>query len=237
MSTPERTTSAHAAELRRAQRRYDLLGRCYQLVSFERWFYADARSAAVDALRLRPGMTVIDIGCGTGLNLERLVARVGSSGRVIGIDLSERMLARARARVRRHGCRNVTFVRSDAAELTGDLLRDAGAPDDGVDAALATLALQAMPGWRATLAAMVEQVRSGGRIATMDHDPDARTTGPSALLRRAFWRAGCELAAMDCGRQPWDELREHAHGVTVRRYTAGHVVVAAGTVAHESQSR
>lgn len=62
-----------------------------------------------------PGSTVIDVGCGCGgptLNLSR---RVGPSGRVIGLDLSEPMLGRARERAREHT--NVTFLLGDAAEL------------------------------------------------------------------------------------------------------------------------
>jgi SAM-dependent methyltransferase len=53
----------------------------------------------VRRLRLRPGDHVLDVGCGTGANLPHLIAAVGASGHVTGIDLSESMAAHARTRV------------------------------------------------------------------------------------------------------------------------------------------
>src|ERR671919_362590 len=56
------------------------------------------RPGVVRHLRLRPGDHVLDVGCGTGANLPHLVAAVGASGHVTGIDLSEAMAAHARTR-------------------------------------------------------------------------------------------------------------------------------------------
>jgi ubiquinone/menaquinone biosynthesis C-methylase UbiE len=58
------------------------------------------RDRAIDALRLAPGETVLDAGCGTGWCLPRLASRVGPSGRVIGFDPSPEMLRVAQARVK-----------------------------------------------------------------------------------------------------------------------------------------
>jgi demethylmenaquinone methyltransferase/2-methoxy-6-polyprenyl-1,4-benzoquinol methylase len=51
-----------------------------------------ARKRAVAALQLEPGQTVLDVGCGTGASLSRLVAGVGATGRVVGVDQSPGML-------------------------------------------------------------------------------------------------------------------------------------------------
>lgn len=72
-----------------------------------------ARRAAVDAMGLSPGDTVVDMGTGTGANLAFLQAAVGPGGHVIGVDLSPRMLERARRRVARRGWRNVSLVEGD----------------------------------------------------------------------------------------------------------------------------
>ncbi|HEV2690943.1 MAG TPA: class I SAM-dependent methyltransferase [Bryobacteraceae bacterium] len=70
----------------------------------------------------RVGSTVIDTGCGCGATTVELARAVGPSGRVIGLDLSAPMLARARERLSEFG--NATCLHGDAAELP---LRDLGA--------------------------------------------------------------------------------------------------------------
>lgn len=73
------------------------------------------RDRAVDACRLSPGDTVVELGCGTGSNLPLLRERVGPSGRVVGVDLTPSMVEQARQRVERAGWDNVTLLRGDAS--------------------------------------------------------------------------------------------------------------------------
>ena len=70
----------------------------------------------------RAGSTVLDVGCGCGATSIKLARAVGPTGRVVGIDLSEPMLALAAERLRRFA--NATCLFGDAAELP---LRDFGA--------------------------------------------------------------------------------------------------------------
>jgi SAM-dependent methyltransferase len=65
------------------------------------------------ALDIRPGERVLDIGCGTG-RTTRDAARAASPGDVLGIDVSGPMLARARQLAEREGLRNTGFVQADA---------------------------------------------------------------------------------------------------------------------------
>lgn len=64
---------------------------------------------AMDALAVRPGERVVDIGCGSGQTTIELAARVGSAGRVVGVDISEPLLALARRRAP-----DLAFVAADA---------------------------------------------------------------------------------------------------------------------------
>jgi len=62
---------------------------------------------------ISPGDDVLDIGCGTGLTT-RDAARAAASGRVVGVDVSERMLQRARQLTEAERLDNVTFELGDA---------------------------------------------------------------------------------------------------------------------------
>jgi ubiquinone/menaquinone biosynthesis C-methylase UbiE len=68
-------------------------------------------------LRPRSGATVLDVACGTGNFTRELARAAGPQGLVVGIDVSETMLARAVDDTRRAGLRNVAYVRGDAQRL------------------------------------------------------------------------------------------------------------------------
>jgi len=82
--------------------------------SFHEW-----RHRLVDALPLRTGDVVLDVGCGSGLCFPLLEARIGPEGRIFGVDQSPEMLALARARIDVQGWSNVTLIESpvDRAEI------------------------------------------------------------------------------------------------------------------------
>jgi SAM-dependent methyltransferase len=79
----------------RARATYDRIAAVYDLA--ENPFEYRARNRALRLLAVRPGERVLDIGPGTGHALAALAGGAGPSGQVIGVDLSARMLARARA--------------------------------------------------------------------------------------------------------------------------------------------
>jgi SAM-dependent methyltransferase len=72
------------------------------------------RRGCVDALDLAPGDTVVEFGCGPGVNLPALREAVGPDGRVVGVDITGPMLGRARGLVDRRGWENVSLIRGDA---------------------------------------------------------------------------------------------------------------------------
>jgi len=69
---------------------------------------------AMKRARPRPGERVLDVGCGCGATTLALAEAVGSDGRVVGLDISAPMLARAEERARDAGLTNVSFVNADA---------------------------------------------------------------------------------------------------------------------------
>ena len=69
---------------------------------------------AMDRARLESGERVLDIGCGCGQTTLELATRVGEGGSVLGLDISEPMLERARERAREASVTNVSFQQADA---------------------------------------------------------------------------------------------------------------------------
>ncbi len=72
--------------------RYDLTANLYYLIGLREWHY---RQREVDALQLKEGDFVVELGCGTGLNFPLLQRVIGLEGRIIGVDLTDRMLEQA----------------------------------------------------------------------------------------------------------------------------------------------
>lgn len=92
--------------------RYDTALLCYRLLGINR-----QRRELVRRLDLHKGDTVVDLGCGTGANFDALFDAVGPGGEIIGVDLSEAMLDKARMRAQQRGQDNVTLVCSDLREF------------------------------------------------------------------------------------------------------------------------
>src|SRR5271170_7287896 len=83
------------------------------------------RRAVVEALPLRDGQVVLDVGCGTGLCCGLLREKVGPGGAVVGIEESPEMVAVTREYIAREGWRNVTVVQSSAEDARLEVAADA----------------------------------------------------------------------------------------------------------------
>jgi demethylmenaquinone methyltransferase/2-methoxy-6-polyprenyl-1,4-benzoquinol methylase len=94
---------------------YDWTANLFYLIGFQGIRY---RKAAIEALGLHPGDTVIELGCGTGLNFPYLKEKIGDVGKLIGIDLTAEMLEMAKHKALRHGWSNVELVQEDTMEFS-----------------------------------------------------------------------------------------------------------------------
>jgi ubiquinone/menaquinone biosynthesis C-methylase UbiE len=155
------------------------------------------RLKAVRALGLRPGDTVVDIACGTGLNFPLIEKVIGPEGRIVGVDLTDAMLARAADRVAANGYRNVSLVQADAVEFDFPA---------GVDAILSTSALTQVPECAAVIAHGAAALSEGGRWVVLDvkfpADAPRWLTGLGTAMVRPF--ASIDQWIM---RRPWEAIR------------------------------
>ncbi len=198
---------------------YTRLAVLYDLLSLECPVYRSGRVAAIDTLGLRLGDRVLDLGCGTGLNLHHLQRRIGPTGRVVALDASPSMLRQAARRARRHQWGNVTFVCADAATVDSE----AWAP---VDASIATYALSVIPDWPSAWTTLRRSTRPGGRIAVVNmQDPQGRWR---ALRPLARWL--CAVSLADIEARPWRRLEAELYDVRSIARRGQHVQVRVGTV-------
>jgi ubiquinone/menaquinone biosynthesis C-methylase UbiE len=158
---------------RRGQRIYDWWSRhprLYRATSVRST--ATRRRQALSRLNLSAGDTVLEIGCGSGVNFESLRQTVGSTGTVVGLDFSPEMTQQATQRVHEHGWSNVHVMHADAAQV--------GLAPNRFDGAIASLALSAMPNVEGALEHIHETLRPEGRLVVLELD--LFQTGPLRLL-------------------------------------------------------
>ncbi len=144
-----------ALEKRQVKRAYALYSPVYDLL-FD-WIFHPGRQAAVKLLDIQPGDRILEVGIGTGLNL----LLYPPDCQLVGIDLSERMLDRAQAKIEELGLGNVTLK-----------VMDAGATDfadDEFDRVLATYVISAVPDPVAVLREMRRVVKPGGALVILNH--------------------------------------------------------------------
>lgn len=214
------------ARARRIQRGYAEWARIYDWFARATASVGGVRAGCVRALDLDPGDTVVEFGCGPGVNLPALREAVGPTGRVVGVDLTRAMLARARGLVEREGWENVSLVQGDAIEPP---IRGV----DGVDGVLATFVTSLFSDAYAVVSAWCELADSvviagfsprGSRPANAalwafvrlnDRLFDARSENPLDLLAE---RTAASRRALD------DRMRR----VTTEEYLFGTISVFAG---------
>ena len=127
-------------------------------------FFPRFGQLTVERLALVPGARVLDVACGTGNSVLPAANAVGSSGAVLGVDLSEPMLARARERVSAADFHNVELVCAD--------MRDLELAPQSFDAVLSVFGIFFVPDMAGLLADLWELVAPGGQLAVTTWGPN-----------------------------------------------------------------
>lgn len=145
-----------------------------------RKYYLLGRDRLVDRLDVRGGDTVLELGCGTGRNLIT-AARRYPEARFFGVDISEQMLATARANVARAGLSDrITLAKGDAS----DPRASSGLGPAVFDRVIYSYTLSMIPVWREALATGTAVLAPNGRLSVVDFGQ--QDCLPSAFKRLLF---------------------------------------------------
>lgn len=199
---------------RKRAKNYDWTANLYYLAGFREKAF---REKAVAALNLQEGDTVVEIGCGTGLNFPHLHKAVGDAGQLIGVDMTDAMLNEARERCKREAMSNVELVQSDAAAFDFP---------DGISGIISTLAITLVPEYDEVIKRGAEALKPGGKFVLME----LKDAGwPWWLTRIGIWLMqpfGVTWEARH--RHPWESLERHLNLVSMKEYYFGIVYIAVG---------
>lgn len=192
----------------------------YELALFE-----PVRRKAVARLNLQPGEVVLDVGCGTGLSLPLLHAAVGTEGRIVGVEPSPEMMARARERAQRERWRNVTLVSASAG--------DAQLPEPA-DAVLFHFTHDVMRD-AAALAHVLGRVKPGARVVACGLRWAAPWAWPvNLMVLPAALRSVTSLEGMQ---RPWSHLERLVRVTKVESLLGGGVYLASGVLPADRKAR
>jgi SAM-dependent methyltransferase len=142
--------------------------------------------------RLRPGETVVDLGCGGGLDVLLAAAKLGPAGKAIGIDMTPEMIDRARRNAARQGAANVEFHLATIDKLP--------LADGSVDCLISNCVVNLAPDKAAVFREMFRVIKSGGRVAVSDIA--LKKALPEELARSVAAYVGCVAGAI-----PIDDYR------------------------------
>lgn len=136
---------------------------------------------------IEPGMTVVDLGSGGGVDVFLAAEKVGPTGKAIGVDMTPEMIERARANARERGLQNVDFRLGEIEQLP---MEDASA-----DLVISNCVINLVPDKGKAFDEILRILKPGGRMVVSDIV--TRGEMPEAARRdMALW-AGCVSGAMD----------------------------------------
>lgn len=136
---------------------------------------------------LHEGETVLDLGSGGGIDVLLSARRVGPTGKVYGLDMTDEMLALARENQRKAGIDNVEFLKGE--------IEDIPLPDDSVDVIISNCVINLSGDKRKVLHEAYRVLKPGGRFAVSD--VVVRGPMPAEIRRNMELWAGCVAGALE----------------------------------------
>jgi SAM-dependent methyltransferase len=136
---------------------------------------------------IQPGETVLDLGSGGGIDVFLSARRVGPTGKVYGLDMTDEMLALARENQQQAGVTNVEFLKGDIEQIP--------LPDGSVDLIISNCVINLSPDKDRVLKEAFRVLKPGGRLAISDIV--VRGSMPQEIRHSVELWAGCVAGALE----------------------------------------
>lgn len=194
---------------------YDISANLYYLLGVREFAY---RRIAVEALKLDRGDTVVELGCGTGLNFRLLRDRVGPEGKIVSVDLNADMLSSANQRIERHKWTNIDLIECDAVAYDFP---------ERVDGIISTFAITLIAEFDKIIKNGANALSHGKRLVVLDFKmPD---NWPIWLIKFFIIITQLFGVALDLAdRHPWESIDQCLDLVELRKKYFGGIYIAAG---------
>ena len=137
-------------------------------------------------IELQPGETVLDLGSGGGIDVLLSARRVGPSGKVYGLDMTDEMLALARENQQKAGATNVEFLKGEIENIP--------LPDNAVDVIISNCVINLSADKGRVLREAFRVLKPGGRFAVSD--VVVRGEVPQAVRKSMELWVGCVAGAL-----------------------------------------
>jgi ubiquinone/menaquinone biosynthesis C-methylase UbiE len=136
---------------------------------------------------LKPGETVLDLGSGGGIDVLLSARRVSPGGKAYGLDMTEEMLALARANQKKAGVKNVEFLKGEIENIP--------LPDNSVDVIISNCVINLSADKDRVLSEAIRVLKPGGRFAVSD--VVTRGAIPEEIRKSVLLWAGCVAGALE----------------------------------------
>ncbi len=212
-------------ELQKIQRGYSRISGFYEFYNkllYKMFGIGDTlqfRQNAIDSLELKKGEIVIDLACGAGINFSPLEEIVGIEGKIVGVDITKKMLDLAKKKIKENNWKNIELIQCDAAQYTHP---------EQVDGIVCTFSMYSIPDYKSAIQCCAENLKSGRNLSIFD-----------VKLMKGFMKIANPILFFvtrniggsyeKLGRKPWKEMEKYFDNIHITEDFFGLLYYAVGT--------
>ena len=190
---------------------FDITSKLYRLIGFNDIYF---RKKVVSKANISNGCTVVDIGCGTGLNFEYILHYIGNEGKIIGLDISDDMLEIARTKIKKNHWNNIEVYCKEALDFNYT----------NVDAIISTLAFTLIPEYQQLLCKISKELPKNKKFVILDLKQPKKV--PLWLIKILVKFAKPFGVTLDLTkRKPYEDAKKYFNEVKITEYFFGIVYI------------